>query len=91
MSFLGSLQGTGRILVNGKHIGEAEYEITVFQEDTSQEAYGSLLGETKILQTAFESSAPELVLETGETIRFTITDWRVGTATIVIYSPVPGF
>ena len=92
MSFLGTIQGTGQVIANGESIGVAEYELTVFQkDDSSQETNGTLMGDMELLKSVSEADAAALVLETGETVAFTVTDLRIGSATIEISEPLPGF
>ena len=94
MTLLGSIHGVGRVIVDGKDIGEARYEISVFKPNHLMNARGTLEAEGSVLWGAYQAKEnPTLVLETGESISFLVSSARPfdRTARIAVNGAVPGF
>ena len=87
MTHLGSISGTGRLILDGKDLGAAEYEIDVSQPRFIPEARGIISSEEA---TIFDLVGKKLVLklESGESIDIIVNSSNGG---IVVSGPVPGF
>ncbi len=96
MTYLGSLTGFGSVNIGGEVIGDAEYDIRVYQPRNLKEAHGTLKADDGVLWKIYDSQAQgnaTLLLEDGQTINFLIDSVSVGTGTasIAISGPIPGF
>ena len=94
MTYLGSIRGSGRVLVDGEEVGEARYSISVFQPRHLKVANGTLEADDSVIWAAYQASRGcALVLEDGESVEFVYRQSSVGSgiAAIDVSGPVPGF
>lgn len=94
MQPIGTLTGTGGLLVDGEIVTSADYEITVWLERPGglKSANGLLYGDFAQLHKVFEARSADLQLESGETVRIIITQLSTDSpATIQVSGPVPGY
>jgi hypothetical protein len=94
MSYLGSLKGSGRVIVDEKDMGEANYDIAVFQPRHIKEAHGTINMKSSLIWAVFNAGKPaKLVLQDGNAITIFVTTANVGedSAAISVSGPIPGF
>ncbi len=91
MTYLGSLRGTGRVLIDGEDIGGASYEIRVYRTKHRKEARGRIDADISTIQRFIEANGAVLQLEDGQTLQILLERWQGNAVEIVVSGPVPGF
>jgi hypothetical protein len=92
MRHLGKISGRGELLSSGASLGEAAYEIDVWEDRQVKLANGRLQSDGATLMQAFGADT-KLILRTGEKIDIVVTRHFApgGSAEIKVSGPVPGF
>ncbi|MBR1092647.1 hypothetical protein JQ621_34820 [Bradyrhizobium manausense] len=88
---LGNLKGRGRVEVQGRIVGEIDYEIEVWQNGASGRASGAATGDPHAIAVAFNTGISILHLQDGSAVRFIVTHIGPRGALIDIDGPVPAF
>lgn len=93
MKHLGTVTGTGRVLIRDVDIGSAAYRIDVYRPRYLTEAYGEIEGDPSMLDAVSDTDSATLELEGGGSITFFMKSWVMGSRRMVITisGPVPGF
>jgi hypothetical protein len=96
MNHLGTLAGRGRVLVDGKDVGNIDYDIHIYQQDPphgTKKSYGTATGAAPTLTAAYNARELAILeLQSGGTVSFMIKHVHDGEgAEITISGPIPGF
>ena len=94
MTHLGTIEGTGRLIVGSAEVCEARYHIIVHQGGAFgfNTASGTLEADLDALRKAWSSGSDcVLRLETGDEIALNIDALTDSGAAISVNGPVPGF
>lgn len=97
MTLLGTLTGTGRVLVKGKAVGDADYHIDIHEDihgnDRPAKAQGAINASRPVIKRLEAGEPATLALQEGGSVEFVTTraDWIAGHARITVAGPVPGF
>ena len=68
MTWLESVSGTGRLVVNEKDLGKAEYEISAYHPRYPNQFCGTIWANWKHLKAAMDSINAMLILEGGHLV-----------------------
>lgn len=94
MSVLGTLEGTGTLLVLGQRFDDIPYNVVVTQSRQLKQASGTVtFPSISVGMTAFEAGSAVLQLRGGKTIDIIVTRFSPPNmeAEIVVSGAVPGY
>lgn len=92
MRVLGTPSGRGMVLIDGAEAGSANYDMTVFQEQTFKSAEGTLEADMDVLSKAFSASKTQLQLRNGDLVNIIVTEFNgMRDASFKVSGPVPGY
>jgi hypothetical protein len=92
MTTLGTIDGTGTLIVNGEDICDVSYTLTIIQSRGMKYADGYITGDPEVLLTTFEARITQLRLQSGDIVEAMIVKFGYAdNATIKINGPVPGY
>lgn len=90
MAILGSLNGQGHVVIDGRKEGPFSYSLIVNQTDGTKSAAGELTGNMMPLYGTFGRDAV-MELSQGKTINIVIDTVDAVGATFKVSGPVPGY
>ncbi len=94
MSHLGTIEGTGRLIVESADVCEAHYRISVYEtrQSAPKKARGTLEADFNELRKAWHKRLDcTLKLETGGEVSIIIVRLTDSGAKIRVSGPIPGF
>jgi len=78
MTYLYSVEGTGRLIVDGEDLGEARYDIAVSQDGTLKSVGGTLYADWRILTKALDARKATLISENGQDLEVLVYSCNAG-------------
>ena len=92
MEIIGRLSDAAQLVIGGQDFGRAVFDIVVFQANgLPHGGRGKLSCDFNLLYRALNGGDPQLVLNTGETLRFSVVEISSDGAEIEVRGDVLGF